>query len=97
MSTKPFGNLVGSIDEGTTSARFILFKAETTEIVCYHQIPIQSITPNEGWVEQNASDILRAVEECIEKTIEKLIDLGGDPSVSDIDRIFFNYRIKIIE
>lgn len=82
MSSKPFGDLVGSIDEGTTSARFILFKAGTTEIVCFHQIPIKNTTPNEGWVEQNPNDILSAVEECIEKAIEKLIALGGGPSVS---------------
>lgn len=81
MSSK-FGDLVGSIDEGTTSARFVLFKAESTEVVCYHQIPIKQFTPNEGWVEQNPIDILRAVEECVEKTIEKLIELGGSPSVS---------------
>lgn len=81
MSSKPFGDLVGSIDEGTTSARFILFKAETTEIVCYHQIPIKQFTPNEGWVEQDPVEILQAVEECIEKAIEKLIILGGSPSV----------------
>lgn len=90
MSSKPFGDLIGSIDEGTTSARFILFKAGTTEIVCFHQIPIKSCTPNEGWVEQNAVDILQAVEDCIENTIEKLIALGGSPSVRQMAHTICN-------
>lgn len=82
MASKPFGDLVGSIDEGTSSARFVLFKAGTAEIVCYHQKELSSITPNEGWVEQNPIDILNVVNECIEKTVEKLIALGGSASVS---------------
>lgn len=82
MSCKPFGDLIGAIDEGTTSARFVLFKAGTTDILCYHQIELRKITPNEGWVEQDAMEILCVVVECIEKTTEKLIELGGSPKVS---------------
>lgn len=83
MSTKAFGDLVGSIDEGTSSARFALFKAGTAEIVCYHQLELSHVTPNEGWVEQDPVKIVHIVNECIEKTIEKLIALGGQPSVSE--------------
>lgn len=50
MASKPFGDLVGSIDEGTSSARFALFKAGTADIVCYHQLELSHVTPNEGWV-----------------------------------------------
>lgn len=82
MSPGVFGDLVGSIDEGTSSARFVLFKAGTAEIVCLHQLEIRQITPAEGWVEQDAEEILRVVIECIEKTVDKLIKLGGCPSVS---------------
>lgn len=81
-TAKPFGDLVGSIDEGTSSARFVLFKAETTEIICFHQLELPQITPMEGWVEQDAVQILSVVEECVDKTIEKLIAMGGHPSVS---------------
>lgn len=83
MSSKPFGDLIGSIDEGTSSARFALFKAGTAEIVCYHQLELSHVTPNEGWVEQDPVKIVHIVNECIEKTIEKLIALGGRPSVSE--------------
>lgn len=74
-----FGPLVGAIDEGTSSARFILFKAETAEVVCYHQKSIAQLNPKEGWVEQDPIAILDAVHECIERTIEKLIELKGQP------------------
>lgn len=78
--TKKFGDLVGSIDEGTSSARFILFRAETSDIVCFHQKELRQMYPQEGWVEQDPKEILSVVEECIEKTIEKLQELGGSPT-----------------
>lgn len=81
MSSKRFGDLIGSIDEGTSSARFLLIKAGTAEIVCYHQLELGHSTPHEGWVEQDPMKILRLVNECIEKTVEKLIALGGKTSV----------------
>lgn len=77
-----FGPLVGAIDEGTSSARFILFKAETSEIVCSYQKAIAQITPQEGWVEQDPQLIMQVVEECIEKTVEQLLQLGGQVQVS---------------
>lgn len=74
-------SLVGAIDEGTSSARFILFEAGTANVVCYHQIEIPQITPQEGWVEQDPMLILEVVERCIEITIEKLVKMNGDPKV----------------
>lgn len=91
MSAKPFGDLIGSIDEGTSSARFVLFKAGTAEIVCYHQLELRQITPNEGWVEQDAMEILRVVDECIEKTVEKLIALGGSAKVNSLIEFIHNF------
>lgn len=77
-----FGKLVGSIDEGTTSTRFMIFRAGTNNVVCYHQIPVPSIYPQEGWVEQDPLFIYNAVIECIEEAVKKLEKLGG--SVKDI-------------
>lgn len=76
------GPLVGAIDEGTSSARFILFKAGTTEVVASHQQELSQIHPQEGWVEQDPQEILNVVNICIENAIDKLISLGG--SVNDI-------------
>ncbi|KAG6454184.1 hypothetical protein O3G_MSEX008547 [Manduca sexta] len=74
-----FGPLVGAIDEGTSSARFILFKANSLEVVTYHQKELEQIFPQEGWVEQDPNAILEVVTTCINKAVEKLIALGGNP------------------
>lgn len=83
-----FGPLVGAIDEGTSSARFIIFKANSSEVVAYHQKELKQHFPQEGWVEQDPMDILEVVKTCIEKAVEKLVSLGGKPKVSTY---FLNY------
>ncbi|XP_053688159.1 glycerol kinase 3 [Sabethes cyaneus] len=85
MSAGKFGELIGAIDEGTSSARFILFRTETAEIICFHQKELRQIYPQEGWVEQDPKEILNVVLECIQKTLDKLQELGG--SVEDISAI----------
>lgn len=96
-----FGELIGSIDEGTSSARFVLFKAGTADVVCFHQLELRQITPAEGWVEQDAEEILRVVEECIAKTVEKLITLGGHPRVGIFNarhrfKLFKNFGVTFV-
>lgn len=76
------GPLVGSIDEGTSSARFMLFKAGTTTVVASHQEPLGLKCPQEGWVEQDPLEILAVVKTCINCTIDKLEAIGG--SANDI-------------
>nr|XP_021192912.2 glycerol kinase [Helicoverpa armigera] len=77
-----FGALIGAIDEGTSSARFIIFKANSSEVVAYHQKELEQHFPQEGWVEQDPYAILEVVTTCIEKAVEKLEALGG--SAKDI-------------
>ncbi|KMQ92510.1 glycerol kinase 3-like protein [Lasius niger] len=60
-SMSRYGPLVGAIDEGTSSARFL---------TC----------PKEGWVEQDALEILRAVRECLKQTVFNLRQLTIDPA-----------------
>lgn len=72
MSTEEFGPLIGSIDEGTSSARFGVFASKTGELVANHQIEITNIYPQAGWVEQDPIKILDSVIECIEETLKKL-------------------------
>lgn len=76
-----FGPLVGAIDEGTSSARFIIFKANSSEVVAYHQKELEQQFPQEGWVEQDPYAILEVVTTCIEKAVEKLVEKGGSPKV----------------
>ncbi|XP_053134116.1 glycerol kinase-like [Hemicordylus capensis] len=72
--------LVGSIDQGTSSSRFLVFNASTAEVVSLHQVELKQSFPQEGWVEQDAKEILRSVQECLEKTCEKLKKQKADLS-----------------
>ncbi|KAK9701777.1 FGGY family of carbohydrate kinase [Popillia japonica] len=83
-----FGPLVGSIDEGTSSTRFLVFAAKTAEVLTYHQVSIPHITPREGWVEQDPEIlvlkkdpevILHSVIETINVTCDNLIKLDISP------------------
>lgn len=76
-----FGPLVGAIDEGTSSARFIIFKANSAEVVAIHQKELEQQFPQEGWVEQDPYAILEVVTICINSAVEKLVELGGSPKV----------------
>ncbi|KAG7210529.1 hypothetical protein KM043_012050 [Ampulex compressa] len=79
-SMSRYGPLVGAIDEGTSSARFLVFAANTAEVLTYHQVPISQTCPKEGWVEQDPVEILRAVRECLSQTVFNLRQLNIDPS-----------------
>lgn len=78
VSTK----FVGAIDEGTSSVRFIIFRAGTNEIVSFHQIEIPSEYPQEGWVEQDPVLIYDMVKRCIEECVQKFINQGHQTKVS---------------
>ncbi|XP_029174733.1 glycerol kinase-like isoform X1 [Nylanderia fulva] len=79
-SMSRYGPLVGAIDEGTSSARFLVFAANTAEVLTYHQVSISQTCPREGWVEQDALEILRAVRECLKQTVFNLRQLTIDPA-----------------
>ncbi|CAK9809567.1 Glycerol kinase 3 [Anthophora plagiata] len=79
------GPFIGAIDEGTSSARFLVFDVLHRKVVASHQIEIKQRYPQEGWVEQDPKEILQAVLECIKRTVEKLKDIGL--SVSDIKAV----------
>lgn len=54
-----------------------------------------NIFPQEGYYEQDPIEILQVVEECIEKTVEKLVELGGSPK--DIGNEFHVSFDKIVD
>ncbi|RDA93901.1 hypothetical protein CP533_4480 [Ophiocordyceps camponoti-saundersi (nom. inval.)] len=61
---------VGSIDQGTTSTRFIIFN-QAGERVAGHQVPICSKHPQPGWHEHSPVELLRSVETCIEQAVDQ--------------------------
>ncbi|KAF7728648.1 Glycerol kinase [Apophysomyces ossiformis] len=70
---------IGSIDQGTTSTRFVIFD-EQGSIVTFHQIEFKQHYPEPGWVEHDPYELLDSVNVCIEHAIQKLSILGYEPS-----------------
>jgi glycerol kinase len=71
---------IGAIDQGTTSTRFMVFD-QVGRIVCVAQKEHQQIFPRPGWVEHDATEILRRTEEVIGEALAKgglqAADLGA--------------------
>ncbi|KAK3703644.1 Glycerol kinase [Vermiconidia calcicola] len=71
-STETF---VGSIDQGTTSSRFLIFDTKG-EPVAVHQGEFSQIYPNPGWHEHDPEEIVKSVENCIEGAL-KIFEKDG--------------------
>ncbi|OJJ45388.1 hypothetical protein ASPZODRAFT_69742 [Penicilliopsis zonata CBS 506.65] len=63
---QPTDIFVGSIDQGTTSTRFLVFNRDG-EPVASHQVEFTQIYPNPGWHEHDPDEIVSSVETCIEE------------------------------
>ncbi|KAK4453888.1 glycerol kinase [Podospora aff. communis PSN243] len=66
---------VGSIDQGTTSSRFLIFNGEG-DPVASHQIEFENLYPKSGWHEHEPLELLASVEECIEGAMRKFTEMG---------------------
>ncbi|KAI1192871.1 glycerol kinase [Nemania serpens] len=66
---------IGSIDQGTTSSRFIIFD-RWADPVASHQIEFTNHFPHSGWHEHDPIDLVASAEECIEKATEKFLSKG---------------------
>ncbi|KAI8675177.1 Glycerol kinase [Fusarium keratoplasticum] len=75
---------VGSIDQGTTSTRFLIFNGHG-EPVASHQIEFENHYPHSGWHEHKPMELLESVETCIAKATEKFCADGH--TVSEIRSI----------
>src|SRR5687768_6406041 len=61
---------IASIDQGTTSTRFMVFD-NGGNVVAVHQKEHQQIYPNPGWVEHDALEIWARTQEVIEGALEQ--------------------------
>ncbi|XP_027123136.1 glycerol kinase [Coffea arabica] len=61
---------IGSIDQGTTSTRFIIYDRSAKPIAS-HQLEFTQFYPQAGWVEHDPNEILESVRVCISKAIDK--------------------------
>lgn len=75
-----FGPLIGAIDEGTSSIRFIVFCPRSSEIIAMHQIPLKVIYPKNGWVEQDPLEIISLIDQCFKGALEELRRIEVSPS-----------------
>ncbi|KAF2768628.1 glycerol kinase [Teratosphaeria nubilosa] len=70
---------VGSIDQGTTSSRFLIFD-KAGEPIAVHQEEFSQIYPNPGWHEHDPEEIIRSVENCIEGALKTFENNGHSKS-----------------
>lgn len=72
---------IGSIDQGTTSTRFIIFDG-TGSPVASHQHEFQQYYPESGWHEHDPKELVASVEVCVKKATAVFQEMGH--SISDI-------------
>ncbi|KAI4329363.1 hypothetical protein L6164_021633 [Bauhinia variegata] len=61
---------VGSIDQGTTSTRFLIYDG-SARVIGSHQVEFTQFYPQAGWVEHDPIEILESVKVCIAKALDK--------------------------
>ncbi|KAM4063003.1 glycerol kinase [Hirsutella rhossiliensis] len=70
---------VGSVDQGTTSTRFLIFNS-AGEPLASHQMGFDNKHPQPGWHEHDPLELLQSVETCIEKATAEFRSKGYDPA-----------------
>lgn len=68
---------IGSIDQGTTSSRFIIFDG-VGQPVASHQHEFTQHYPESGWHEHDPYELVASVEVCIKKATKAFEELGHD-------------------
>lgn len=69
-------SLIGVIDDGTKTVRFVIYEAERSEELVSYQLDKIEVQPQEGWYEQDPMEIIHHVKICAEKAIEQLTEFG---------------------
>lgn len=64
------GQYVGSVDQGTTSTRFMIFDGQGQEMA-RHQLEHQQILPRPGWVEHDPLEIAQRTAQVIEVAMQQ--------------------------
>ncbi|XP_052743183.1 glycerol kinase isoform X2 [Bicyclus anynana] len=69
-------SLVGVIDDGTKTVRFVIYEAERSEELASYQLDKTEAQPQEGWYEQDPREILHHIKTCAENAVDQLTELG---------------------
>lgn len=68
---------IGSLDQGTSSTRFMIFD-HAGQIVGQYQLEHRQILPSPGWVEHDAAEIWRNTQEVIAGALKQANLVGAD-------------------
>jgi glycerol kinase len=68
---------IGSLDQGTSSTRFMIFDGDG-KVVGQHQLEHRQILPQAGWVEHDAAEIWDRTKEVIAAALKQADILGSD-------------------
>ena len=68
---------IGSLDQGTSSTRFMIFD-KAGRVVGQHQLEHRQILPNAGWVEHDAFEIWQRAQDVIAGALKQADLLGSD-------------------
>ena len=66
------GRYIIGLDEGTTSARSVVFDVKTKKIIATEKATFSQIYPKVGWVEQDAEEIAKAQFSTLKKVLKNL-------------------------
>jgi len=66
--------MIGVVEAGTRTCRFVAFSSQTLQVVDSHEVDVTTLRPQEGWVEQDPMEILRATTTCIEEVMRRIPD-----------------------
>lgn len=64
--------LLGAIDQGTSSSRFLIFDSETGDLIVSHQFEVNQLFPEPGYVEMDPVQVYQTTVDCIEGACAKL-------------------------
>ncbi|KAI9300222.1 glycerol kinase [Cunninghamella echinulata] len=88
--------LIGAIDQGTTSSRFVIFD-DQGRLVTLHQMELIYHSPQPGWMEHDPYEILDSVKVCMQHAAYKLENSPVPHTVQEIQSIgITNQRESIV-
>ncbi|MFA5918293.1 MAG: glycerol kinase GlpK [Candidatus Nanopelagicaceae bacterium] len=68
---------IGSLDQGTSSTRFMIFD-RASNVIASHQVEHRQIVNQPGWVEHDANEIWSKAQEVIREALKKAHLAGSD-------------------
>ena len=68
--------LIGVIDAGTNTVKFVVYQIPNFNLVCSHEIKIKQISTKVGWLEHDPEEIISAVRETAKVVIAILPNYG---------------------